>query len=148
MLWARADVQTIVDLLGRYWASLAHAWRERQLNEASPRIVHELAFLPAHLELTESPPHPAPLWTARLLLLAIVLVLLIAIFGELDTVAVAPGQLIPNANVKIVQPAVSGVVRRILVQNGERVTAGQLLMDLDGTLITARSEERRVGKEC
>jgi hemolysin D len=35
--------------------------------------------------------------------------------------------------VKIIQPAVTGVVRRILVQDGMRVEAGQLLMELDPT---------------
>ncbi|HEY2678552.1 MAG TPA: HlyD family type I secretion periplasmic adaptor subunit [Steroidobacteraceae bacterium] len=134
------------DLRERYRVILAHAWRERRQTDTSARLVHELAFLPANLELTETPPHPAPLWAARLLMGAALIVVLIGAFGELDIVAVAPGQLIPNANVKVIQPAVTGVVRKILVQNGERVTAGQLLVELDPTQATADAHKAKTSK--
>jgi hemolysin D len=107
------------------------------------RLEHELAFLPANLELTETPPHPAPLWTARLLMGAALMIVVIAAFGRLDIVAIAPGQLIPNANIKVIQPAVTGVVRRILVQNGERVVPGQLLVDLDPTQAGADADKAK-----
>jgi hemolysin D len=128
-------------LLARYQEILRHAWADRRQTDTPIRLAHELAFLPAHLELAETPPHPAPLWTGRLLLSATLAILLLALFGRLDIVAVAPGQLIPNANVKVIQPAVTGVVRHILVQNGERVVAGQLLVDLDPTLASADADK-------
>jgi membrane fusion protein, hemolysin D len=146
MSLSRLNVQALRELLNRYAAILRQAWSERRLSDESSRLAHELAFLPANLELTETPPHPAPLWAARLLLGGVLIVFLMAELGELDTVAVAPGQLIPNANVKVIQPAVTGVVRRILVQNGERVAAGQLLMDLDPTLATADADKARTNK--
>jgi len=125
---------------------LARAWRDRVENDAPNRVAHELAFLPASLELTETPPHPAPLWTARVLVGAVLIVVLTGAFGKLDIVAVAPGQLIPNANVKVIQPAVTGVVRRILVQNGERVSEGQLLVDLDPTQAAADVDKAKTSK--
>jgi hemolysin D len=146
MLRSKFNIPSVSELLDRYAAILRQAWSERRLNDVSGRPAHELAFLPANLELTESPPHPAALWSARLLLGVVSVVLLLALLGELDTVAVAPGQLIPNANVKMIQPAVTGVVRRILVQNGERVVAGQLLMDLDPTLAAADADKARTIK--
>jgi hemolysin D len=133
------------DLLGRYATIWWAAWEQRH-NVGPNRLSHELAFLPAHLELTESPPHPAPLWTARLLISVILAATLLATFGHLDIVAVAPGQLIPNANVKVVQPAVTAVVRRIYVQNGARVAAGQLLMDLDPTQTRADVDKAKARK--
>ena len=90
--------------------------------------------------------HPAPLWAARLLVGMIMVVIVLVYFGRLDIVAVAPGQLIPTANVKIVQPAVTGVVRRILVQNGERVEAGQLLVELDPTQATADANKAKTNE--
>jgi hemolysin D len=136
----------IGDLVGRYTAILRHAWVDRRETDAPVRLAHELAFLPANLELTESPPHPAPVWTARLLVGAALAIAIIAAFGRLDIVAVAPGQLIPNASIKVIQPAVTGVVRRILVQNGERVLAGQLLLELDPTQATADADKAKTNK--
>jgi hemolysin D len=137
------DLRAFGDLVRRYGAICRHAWATRAESETPQRRGYELAFLPAHLELTETPPHPAPLWTSRLLLGATVALLLIVTFGKLDIVAVTQGQLIPNANIKIIQPAVTGVVRGIHVQSGERVTAGQLLVDLDPTLATADADKAK-----
>jgi hemolysin D len=142
----RHDFLAIGELLNRYGAILRDAWVERRQRDTSGRLAHELAFLPANLELVEAPPHPAPLWAARLLIGTVLIVVLIATFGELDIVAVAPGQLIPNAHVKVIQPAITGVVRRILVQNGEQVTAGQLLLDLDPTQAVADADKAKTNR--
>ena len=79
------------DLVGRYSAILRHAWGDRREIDTPVRLAHELAFLPANLELTESPPHPAPLWTARLLMGAALAIAVIATFGRLDIVEGRPG---------------------------------------------------------
>ncbi len=79
---------------------------------------------------------PSPL--GRRVLLAVivflVLVLLWAALGRLDVVAVAEGKLVPTTYLKIVQPTDSGVVKAILVREGEGVKAGQVLMRMDTTL--------------
>lgn len=133
--------EAVGGLVQRYGSIFRSAWALRRRAETPVRLAHELEFLPAHLELTDTPPHPAPLWTARLLLCVTVAIVVVAIFGQLDIVAVAPGQLIPNANVKLIQPAVTGVVQHIRVQNGERVTAGQLLLDLDTAQASADADK-------
>jgi hemolysin D len=137
----RSNLQAGRDLLGRYGVIVHHTWGNRRQTDTPKRLALELAFLPAALELTERPPHPAPLWTARLLVITALIVVLISAFGRLDIVAVAPGQLIPNANIKVIQPAVTGVVRRIFVQNGERVAAGEILVALDSTQATADADK-------
>ncbi len=71
-------------------------------------------------------------------MLALVLVLLTwAAFGRLDIVAVAQGKLVPLSRIKIVQPAEAGVVKQILVQEGESVKQGQVLMRMDAVLSDA-----------
>lgn len=140
------QLQATGDLLRRYAVISRHAWGQRRQTDTRLRLAHELAFLPANLELTETPLHPAPLWTARLLVGTVGVVILLAAVGRLDIVAVAPGQLIPSANVKVIQPAVTGVVRRILVQNGERVEPGQLLVELDPTQAGADADKAKTNK--
>jgi HlyD family secretion protein len=94
-----------------------------------------LDFSPPLLRLQESMPNPLGrkvLWTILVLLVAMALW---ALFGRLDIVAVAEGKLVPQSYVKIVQPAESGIVKEILVREGDPVRAGQVLMRMD-TLIT------------
>jgi HlyD family secretion protein len=98
-------------------------------------LTHE--FSPAILRLTDSPPNPLGrkvLWTL-LLLLAVLLVW--AVVGQLDIVAVAEGKLIPQSYLKIVQPSESGIVKEILVREGESVRAGQVLMRMDALITDA-----------
>ncbi|MEJ1965409.1 MAG: HlyD family type I secretion periplasmic adaptor subunit [Gammaproteobacteria bacterium] len=69
-------------------------------------------------------------WTIAILF-AILLVW--AIVAKLDIVAVAEGRLVPQTYVKIVQPADAGIVREILVDEGDYVEKGQVLLRLDPT---------------
>jgi hemolysin D len=135
------DLTAYRELLGRYGAVFRHGWRTRRELDGRQRLPEETAFLPAHLEIVETPVHPAPLWTARIIAILGLCVLLLSIFGHLDIVAVAPGKLIPAARVKDIQPAVTGVVRSILVHDGMRVAAGQLLMELDPTQAEADTDK-------
>jgi len=51
--------------------------------------------------------------------------------GKLNIIAVASGKLIPQSYVKVVQPASAGIIKQILVHEGEVVQAGQVLARLD-----------------
>lgn len=83
------------------------------------------------LRLQASSPHPLGrkvLWTLLLMLCGLILW---ALLGRLDVVAVAEGKLVPFSYVKIVQPSEAGIVKQILVSDGESVSAGQVLMRMD-----------------
>ena len=139
-------LQGWLDLIGRYAKIIHLTWQHRAQWATPPRLPHELAFLPAHLELMETPVHPAPRWALRILIGALVILLILACWGRLDIVAVARGKLIPTADVKIIQPAVTGVVRTIAVHSGERVQAGQLLLELDPTQAQADADRSHKAK--
>lgn len=90
-----------------------------------------LDFYPPLIRLTDSPPNPLGRKVLWLLLSLLAALLLWALIGQLDIVAVAEGKLIPQSYLKIVQPAESGIVKDILVHEGDSVKAGQVLMRMD-----------------
>ncbi|HWR04390.1 MAG TPA: HlyD family type I secretion periplasmic adaptor subunit [Humidesulfovibrio sp.] len=94
--------------------------------EATPRD-----FLPGLLRVEEAPPSPLGRTVLRVLLGLLALLLIWSIAGSLDIVAVAEGKLVPQSFLKIVQPAESGIVKEILVREGQHVVAGQVLMRMD-----------------
>jgi len=61
----------------------------------------------------------------------------VGIFGRVDIVAVAPGRIIVSERTKLVQPLEVSVVKRVLVKDGDRVQAGQALVELDPTRASA-----------
>lgn len=94
-------------------------------------------FAPSLLRIQTQPPAPFAGTMLRLLLVILFLLILWAIFGKLDIVATAEGKLIPQTYLKIVQPFEQGMIRNILVSEGQHVKAGQILMRLDTTLSNA-----------
>lgn len=137
----RFDWLALGGLFNRYTEVLRHAWNIRRELDTPARMSYEAEFLPAHLEIVDTPVHPAPLWAMRAIGALVLSVAVVAIFGHLDIVAVAHGKLVPNARVKIIQPAVTGVVRKILVRNGIHVVAGQLLLELDPAQAAADTDK-------
>lgn len=101
------------------------------------RGLSETEFLPAALEVQESPPSPigrAVLWSV---IAMIVIALVWSIVGRIEIVAVAPGKIIPSGQVKVIQAANIGRVKAIHVADGDAVRAGEPLIDLDPTLAEA-----------
>ena len=91
-------------------------------------------FLPPAVEILESPPSPM----GRVLVWAVaglfILVIIWSFIGEIDEVVVARGKVIPIGYTKVLQAEDKGIVKRILVQEGQRVKEGELLMELDRTM--------------
>ena len=126
-------------------AQVREAWRQRHLlNESGhPGLLRD--FLPPALEVMEKPPHPAP----RILLFVIGSIclfgLLWSIFGKVDVITVAEGKIIPNGQIKRVQPFDRGVVRKIWAREGQLAEAGQPLIELDRT--QTQADETRLEAE-
>ncbi|KTE53586.1 MULTISPECIES: HlyD family type I secretion periplasmic adaptor subunit [unclassified Sphingopyxis] len=129
----------------RHWAILRTSWRLQDAADAAakPRTDHE--FLPAALEIVEKPPSPGWRWLMLSLCGLFVIALIWSIVGRVDVVATASGKVIPSGNVKQIQPIEIGYVRAIHVKNGQHVEAGQLLIELDPTVIGAEAEQANNG---
>lgn len=116
----------------------------------------ELAFLPPAMALRESPPHPMPRLVMGVLTALVLAAIAWACWAEVDIVAVAPGRIVVRDGTKTIQPAEAGVVRAVYVRDGDRVRAGQTLVELDPTpaqvdrqtveheIESSRSEVRRL----
>lgn len=78
---------------------------------------------------------------AALLILGLALWSLVA---ELDEVAVATGQIVPQGDVKVVQHLEGGIVEELMVAEGARVTEGQPLLRLTLGADARSPEELRV----
>jgi len=103
----------------------------------------ELAFLPAALEIVETPPSPIGRAIGATIIALFCLVLIWAAFGHLDIVASATGKIVPSGRVKLIQPFETGVVRAIDVRDGQSVKAGDVLIELDPTMTAAEEEHIR-----
>jgi len=100
----------------------------------------ELAFLPAALEIVETPPSPTRRAIGATIIALFCLALIWATLGSVDIVATAPGKIIPTGRTKVIQPFETGVVRAIHVRDGQIVKTGDLLVGLDPTMTEAERD--------
>jgi hemolysin D len=115
------------------------------LPRATRRRGSELEFLPAALEIVETPASPMGRAIAGTIALFFVVTLIWACLGSVDIIATASGKIVPTGRTKVLQPFETGVVRAIHVQDGQAVKAGDVLVELDATINGA--ERDRIRKE-
>jgi hemolysin D len=97
------------------------------------RRLDERGFLPAALEIVETPASPAGRTIAGTIILFFAVAILWACLGTVDIIATAEGRIIPSGKTKLIQPFETGVVRAIHVHDGQVVQAGDVLIELDPT---------------
>ncbi len=130
--------------VARHWNILRESWAaESERRRADQRRLVETQFLPAALEVTETPPSPfgrAVMW----LIMAVALVALLwAVLARVEMVASAEGRLVPTGRLRTVEALEPGLVRAIAVREGEHVKAGQVLIELDPTDANADAQSAR-----
>ena len=111
----------------KFWNWLVHG-EERE---------KETEFLPAILEVTETPPSPTGRLVMWSILVLIVVGLVWAFLGHINEVAVANGKVIPSGQAKTVQVKNKGIIKEILVEEGQQVQEGDTLVVLDPTTADA-----------
>jgi hemolysin D len=100
----------------------------------------EFAFLPAALEIVETPPSPIGRAIGTAIIAFFCVALAWACLGTVDIVASAPGKVIPSGRTKVIQPFEIGVVRAIHVHDGQSVKVGDILIELDPTMNDAERD--------
>jgi hemolysin D len=93
----------------------------------------ERAFLPAALEIVETPPAPLARATALSICAVILVAIVWASIGQVDIISIATGKIVAPSHTQVVQPLSTGSIKAILVAAGQSVRAGQPLIVLDDT---------------
>jgi len=138
----------MMEQLKRYWEIAKLALLQEKAS-ADSKIKgmneHEKEFLPAVLEVTETPPsHAARLLTYLIMLMFTVLILW-SVLGKIDIIATATGKLIPASNIKTIQTLVDSEIEEIFVQEGQYVKEGQDMIKFNQTEVQANI--RRIKNE-
>ncbi|WP_293976241.1 HlyD family type I secretion periplasmic adaptor subunit [Sphingomonas sp.] len=128
-------------MIARHWEAVRQALAADREREAGRSEMEETTFLPAAMEIVERPVSPTARMTTWVLLGGLLVTILWLSLGKVDVVASASGKIIPASNIQLVQPAEQGVVRRILVEDGQIVKKGQPLIVLDPTVSTAEATQ-------
>lgn len=105
------------------WKSFTNGDTEKQ----------ETEFLPAILEVTETPPSPTGRLVMWTILVFIVVGIIWSVIGHINEVAVASGKVIPTGQVKTIQVKNKGIIKEIFVHEGQHVFEGDKLVVLDPT---------------
>ena len=105
----------------------------------------ELEFLPAAVEIIETPASPLGRLIAGTLIAFFLMALIWACLGHIDIIATAQGKVVPVGRIKVIQPIETGTVATIRVQDGDKVREGQVLIEIDRTTSTA--ERNRIAHD-
>jgi hemolysin D len=118
-------------------------WPKRPERPAGRKA--ELEFLPAAVEILETPASPVGRAIAATIILFFAIAIIWATIGRIDIIATASGKIVPTGRTKIIQPFETGVVRAIHVDDGQTVQRGDVLIEIDPTINA--SERDRNAKE-
>ena len=97
--------------------------------------------------LIATPPSSITRHSARAVMVALACSVLWAFFAQLEEVAVASGEIVPQEQIQAIQHLEGGIVEKINVTEGSRVKAGQALVQLNITGSVANREELIITRE-
>ncbi|MGR5294702.1 HlyD family type I secretion periplasmic adaptor subunit [Vibrio mediterranei] len=132
-------------MISRHIKAIIRAWQCERKSPPKPNYTcYEYDFQPGYLEIVERPPVP---W-ARLTALSLTLLILMGVawsaLGLLDIHANATGRLLVSNHSKVIQSLEAGEILRIRVRDGQRVEAGEVLIDLNPIGVEAEWKEHQV----
>lgn len=95
----------------------------------------EREFLSPVLEVLETPPSPLGRWIIYCIVAFFLVTLGWAIVGRTETVITALGRLTPSGYVKIIQSVDGGIIKKIYVQDGDKVSKGDSILEFSASEI-------------
>ncbi len=86
-------------------------------------------------------PAPAAMWAVYLMLLVLASALVWASVSEVDIVAKANARVVPDGREQVIASLEGGILRELMVREGQQVAQGQTLALLDPTRVEAQQAE-------
>lgn len=86
-------------------------------------------------------PLPRVMWAVYLMLAAVVAAIVWASLAQVDMVSRSEGRVVPDGKEQVIASLDSGLLRELLVKEGQQVEAGQELVRLDPTRVEAQQNE-------
>jgi len=91
-------------------------------------------------------PAPAAMWAVYLMLVGIAVAIVWASLAQVDIIAKANGRVVPDGREQVIASLEGGILRELLVKEGQQVTEGQALAMLDPTRVEAQQAEGNARK--
>ncbi len=127
-------------MIRKYWEIARMALLQEKASENSKikgMNEHEKEFLPAVLEVTETPPSHAARLLTYIIILMFTTLIGWSIWGQIDIIATAGGKLMPASNIKTIQTLTDSEIEEIYVQEGQYVKEGEDLIKFNQTEVLA-----------
>ena len=93
--------------------------------------IRDRTFLPAAVEIIETPPAPGAVWLTLTICSFVVAALIWCWVGRLDIYATSRGKIEPDGHAKVIDALDTAKVANINVAEGQRVHSGDVLLVLD-----------------
>jgi hemolysin D len=143
-LSAYLRILAVADLGARYLRAFSHHWRERNLQGHRRYTAKEADFLPSALALIERPVSPTARVTGVLLSVLVFSLVVWSVLAHVDIVVTAAGKVIPGGWTKSIESVDVASVRAIRVTEGQKVRAGDVLLELDAGVFEADARKAEV----
>jgi hemolysin D len=100
-------------------------------------------FTPLLVEIEERPTSPLGRWLLYTLLAILVIGLLWLFLAKIDVVVSARGKVVPEGEIKTLQPIESGSISAIRVREGQAVKKGDVLIEIDPSVTVTDLESKQ-----
>lgn len=115
----------------------------------------EHEFKPLLVEIEEEPTSPLGRIILWLVISALVIGVLMLFIAKIDVVVSAQGIIIPDGEIKILQPLEGGIISKINVKAGDFVKSGDILLEIDPSVVEPDYQSKKenlvrvaMEKEC
>ena len=132
-------------LLRHYRQTFQRHWKNRHQMGDNLFKEQEAEFLPAALSLQEKPVSPTLRITAKVMIVLIVILVGWSIYGQMDIIVNATGEIIPSERTKTIASVEVASVRALHVQEGQVVQKGDVLIELDASAADAEHDKAMSG---
>ncbi len=130
-------------LLRHYGKTFATYWKNRKQLGGNLFHEQEAEFLPAALEIQEKPVSPTLRITAKVLIALFLFLIGWSLFGKMDIVVNATGEIIPHDRTKTIASIDIASVKALHVAEGQAVKKGDVLIELDTSAPDAEHDKAK-----